>query len=93
MAFHQFKHQSSGCLTIDGAELSTGTKRVDDVDDQAVGGSPQRQRPSTHQQGHDVEQERQMTSNCKRHTIIQLTTHVLVILHVSYGSLSEITYM
>lgn len=65
---------------------------MDDVDDQAVGGGPQRQRPSTHQQGHDVEQERQMTSNCKRHTIIQLT-HVLVILHVSYGSLSEITYM
>lgn len=74
MVFHLIKHQSYdigflGRLTIDGAELCTGTERVDDVDDQAVSGGPQRQGPSTHQQGHNVEQERQMTSNCKRHTI------------------------
>lgn len=44
-------------------ELRAGAQRVDDVDDQAVGGGPEGQRPGGHQQGDHVEQVGQVRRN------------------------------
>ena len=47
------------------AQLWAGAEGVYDVDDEAVRGRAQGQRARGHQQGHDVEQERQVAGHCK----------------------------
>lgn len=44
-------------------ELWAGAQWVDDVDDQAVGGGPEGQRPGGYQQGHHMEQIGQVGRN------------------------------
>lgn len=47
-------------------ELRAGAERVDDVDDEAVGGGAQRERPCGHQQRHHVKQVRQVSRHVQQ---------------------------